>query len=54
MPAPPAGTLSQFGDYLLFKGSLENIVAGGRFDQHWKVPQDTVAKMQATGAVVIK
>jgi len=52
--SPPAGILSQFGDYLLFKGSLENIVAEGRFDRHWKFPQDTVTKMQATGAVVIK
>jgi hypothetical protein len=52
--APPAGLLSQFGDYLLFKGSLENIVAAGRFDRRWKFPPDTVTKMQATSAVVIK
>jgi len=52
--SPPACILSQFGDYLLFKGSLENIVAEGRFDRHWKFPPDTVTKMQATGAVVIK
>jgi pimeloyl-ACP methyl ester carboxylesterase len=51
---PPAGVLSHFGDYLLFRGSLDNVVAEGRFDRHWKLPPDAVAKMQATGAVVIK
>ena len=52
--SPPAGVLDNFGDYLLFKGSLDNIAAQGRFDRHWKLPQDAVARMQATGAVVIK
>jgi hypothetical protein len=51
---PPAGVLSYFGDYLLFRGSLDNVVAEGRFDRHWKLPPDAVGKMQATGAVVIK
>ncbi|MCU1275022.1 MAG: peptidase-like protein, partial [Bryobacterales bacterium] len=51
---PPAGVLSNFEDYLLFRGSLDNVVAKGRFDRHWKLPADAISKMQATGAVVIK
>lgn len=51
---PPAGVLNHFGDYLLFRGSLDNVVAEGRFDRHWKLPPDAVVKMQASGAVVIK
>jgi pimeloyl-ACP methyl ester carboxylesterase len=51
---PPAGVLSHFGDYLLFRGSLDNIVAEGRFDPHWKLSPDAVSKMQSTSAVVIK
>lgn len=50
----PAGLLDQFGDYLLFKGSLDNVIAEGRFDRNWKLPPDAAARMRATGAVVIK
>jgi len=46
--------LETFGDYVLFKGSLENVAAEGRFDRHWKFTPDAVAKMTAPGAVVIK
>ena len=40
--------LSTFGDYILFKGSLANVVAEGRFDTNWKVPAADAAKMLAT------
>ena len=36
--------LSSFGDYILFKGSLENVVAEGRFDRNWKIPADAAAQ----------
>jgi pimeloyl-ACP methyl ester carboxylesterase len=45
--------LSTFGDYILFKGSLANVVAEGRFDSNWKVPAGDAAKMLATGTVTI-
>jgi len=51
---PPATVLTRFGDYVLFKGSLENVVAEGRFDKHWKLTAADSEKMKATGAVVIK
>ena len=45
--------LSTFGDYILFKGSLANVVAEGRFDQSWKVPVDAAPKIRASGTVTI-
>jgi hypothetical protein len=52
--APPQFRLLQtFGDYILFKGSLANVVAEGRFDRNWKVPAEDSARMSATGTVVI-
>src|SRR5207245_4899204 len=50
----PASVLDTFGDYILFKGSLENVIAEGRFDRNWKLPPDAADRMMATGAVVIK
>jgi hypothetical protein len=45
--------LSTFGDYVLFKGSLAEVVAEGRFDRNWKVTPEAARKMQATGTVTI-
>ena len=47
----PYRLLSTFGDYILFKGSLANVVAEGRFDSNWKVPAEAAAKMRAAGTV---
>lgn len=50
----PYRLLYTFGDYILFKGSLANVVAEGRFDSNWRVPADAAAKMRATGTVTIR
>ncbi len=50
----PYRLLSTFGDYVLFKGSLTNIVAEGRFDANWRVPPEAAAKMRATGTVTVR
>lgn len=50
----PYRLLSTFGDYILFKGSLANVVAEGRFDENWKVPAEAAAKMRATGTLTIR
>jgi hypothetical protein len=50
----PFRVLLSLGDYILFKGSLENVVAEGRFDANWKLPPGEAAKMKATGAVEVK
>lgn len=46
--------LQGMGDFLLFKGSLENVVAEGRFDRNWKTPREAAEKMLATGAVKVR
>ncbi len=50
----PYRTLLSFGDYILFKGSLENVVAEGRFDRNWRLPPTEGAKMRASSAVEAK
>ena len=52
MPGP-AGALGQFQDFILFKDSPDNIVAEGRFDNNWRLPEAEAAKMKATGAVTV-
>jgi hypothetical protein len=52
--APPQlRLLSTFGDYILFKGSLGNVVAEGRFDREWKLPPDAREKIAASSTVTI-
>lgn len=46
--------LGSFGDFILFKGSLEHVVAEGRFDDNWRVPSDLAARLKASGAVEVK
>ena len=55
-PYTPAryAELATFGDYVVFKGSLAHVVAEGRFDREWKLPADAVAKIAATGTVIVK
>jgi hypothetical protein len=45
--------LSGFGDYVLFRGSVTQVVAQGRFDANWKVPADAAARLTAAGTVKI-
>ncbi|NUO84340.1 phospholipase, partial [candidate division KSB1 bacterium] len=47
----PPGMLMDLQDYVLFQGSLENIIAEGRFDRNWRVPAAEAEKMKATGVV---
>jgi len=35
----PPGLLMDLQDFLLFKGSMDNVIAAGRFDQNWRVPE---------------
>jgi pimeloyl-ACP methyl ester carboxylesterase len=45
--------LTTFGDFILFKGSLANVIAEGRFDRNWKAPPEAAARMLATGTITI-
>jgi len=51
---PPYRALETFGDFILFKGSLVNVIAEGRFDRHWKLLAGAAVKMRKTGTVVIQ
>jgi hypothetical protein len=46
--------LSTFGDYVLFKGSLAQVIVEGRFDRGWKVPTDAAVKITAGGTVTTR
>jgi hypothetical protein len=53
--APPTlRLLSTFGDYVLFRGSLAQVIQEGRFDREWKVPAAPATKMTATGTVTVR
>jgi hypothetical protein len=49
----PYRLLTTFGDYILFKGSLANVVAEGLYDANWQIPPQSAAKMLATGTVTV-
>jgi predicted esterase len=49
----PAHALTTLGDYVLFRGGLDNIVIEGRFDRKWKLPAEEADKIRATGAVEV-
>ncbi len=46
--------LSTFGDYVLFKGSLANVLAEGRFDRNGQVPPEIAEKIRAFGTVTVR
>jgi putative esterase len=50
----PYRLLGTFGEYILFKGSLANVLAEGRFDNNWKLPAEAAAKIAATGTVTLR
>ena len=52
MPGP-AGALVGLQDYILFKESLGNAVAAGRFDNNWRLTETDAAKLKASGVVTL-
>lgn len=50
----PLNILGRFQDFVLFKGTINNIVSGGRFNNDWTLPNAEVDKMKASGVVVLK
>lgn len=45
--------LGGFKDFVLFKGSADQVVTDGYFDQHWQLPAEAAAAMQATHSVAV-
>lgn len=51
--AVKAFALGEMGDYVLFEGTADNVVAAGRFDTDWRLPADAAEAMRATGVVTV-
>ena len=47
-------SLNAFGDFILFKGTPDNVIWQGKFDNNWVLPAEAVAKLKASGAVTVK
>jgi pimeloyl-ACP methyl ester carboxylesterase len=47
-------SLGDLGDFVLFKGSLDNIIVQGNFDNNWKLPESSRSDMKKTGVVDLK
>ena len=45
--------LSTFGDYILFKGTLANVLVEGRFDRSGKIGPEVAGKLRDSGIVTI-
>jgi predicted esterase len=43
-----------FGDFILFRGGLENVITEGRFTNSWTLPSEAADKMRGTGAIELK
>lgn len=50
----PHHALNTFGDYFVFRGGLDNIVAEGRFDRNWKLPPEASQKLRSLGAIEVR
>jgi hypothetical protein len=49
----PYRLLSTFGDYILFKGSLANVLAEGRFDRNGRVSPEVAGRLRDSGTVTL-
>ena len=50
----PMNNISRFQDFVLFKGTVNNIIAGGRFNNDWTLPAKEADKLKSSGVVVFK
>jgi hypothetical protein len=46
--------LNGFGDFILFKGSPDNVIWQGNFDNNWELPAEAVTKLKASGVLTVK
>ena len=53
LPVRPR-VLASFGDLVLYKGGIDNVVAEGLFDAHWKLPPALAAQLAKTDAVEVR
>jgi hypothetical protein len=48
---PSYSILTGMQDYMLFRGTVEHVVASGHFDRNWRLPREAVDTITRTGAV---
>lgn len=47
-------SLNSFPDFILFKGTPDNVISKGYFDNNWEIPEAEKAKLKASGVVKLK
>jgi len=52
--ALPCEALPAFGDFILFKRSVKDVVVEGRFDRNWKLPAEEATRLAAAGVVQLR
>ena len=52
--APMHRSLPEFKDYIVFKGSVKNVVVQGYFDHNWQLPAADAQVLAATGALALR
>lgn len=50
----PMNVLGRFQDFVLFKGTINTVVSGGRFNNDWTLPAKEADKLKAAGVVEFK
>jgi len=46
--------LRSFGDFILFREAPDDIIAGGLFDNNWKLPAEAAEKIKASGVAGVR
>ncbi|HUS05574.1 MAG TPA: dienelactone hydrolase family protein [Bryobacteraceae bacterium] len=46
--------LQTFGDYVLFKSGIDNVIAQGRFSAQWKLPREAAMQLTGSGVVTVR
>lgn len=54
MLAAKGSSLNKFGDFILFKGTPDNVIWQGNFDNNWSLPAEAVKALKASGVVEVK
>ncbi len=48
------GSLDSFPDFILFKGTPDNVISEGYFDNNWEIPEAEKSKLKSSGVVTLK
>jgi len=48
------GALDGLPDFILFKGTPDNVISSGYFDNNWEIPEAEKSKLKSSGVVTLK